>query len=337
MKKVLFVACLLVGSAHSAQDTNGILQEGPGALPEGANALPEEPNVLPEEPEPGALPGDPSVLKRILMGAKATGIGKIVCNSALTSLPFAVVAYAVRYIPSTPNWLRTSTFVAFVGGASAAVALSYQCLRNRVYVIHRTKDLGTRRNVIIGREITSLNNFSGATAEAPNTTLQNVLFEAGFSGDIGGNAFSDCTALQSIVIPDGIQSIGANAFRECRSLKSIDLPESLENIGPFGFTGCSSLREVTFRSNTINIGGYAFWGARNLKKMTFTNNYVTISAERITGHNSVEEFVFERYNPENKPCLLGVFFKAMLVKDEFWATFQDERTFYRYNRPPELF
>ena len=38
---------------------------------------------------------------------------------------------------------------------------------------------------------------------------------------IGDDAFSDCSSLTSIVIPDGVKSIGESAFKYCSSLTSI--------------------------------------------------------------------------------------------------------------------
>ena len=38
---------------------------------------------------------------------------------------------------------------------------------------------------------------------------------------IGNNAFSGCTALKSVTIPNSVTSIGKNAFYGCTALKNI--------------------------------------------------------------------------------------------------------------------
>ncbi len=61
---------------------------------------------------------------------------------------------------------------------------------------------------------------------------------------IGYEAFSGCTGLTSIAIPDSVTSIGICAFSGCTNLTSITLPDSMTNIGLFAFEDCTSLSSV---------------------------------------------------------------------------------------------
>lgn len=54
-------------------------------------------------------------------------------------------------------------------------------------------------------------------------------------------AFSNCSNLISITIPNGVTSIGEHAFSGCSSLTSITIPNSVTSIGNSAFCGCSSL------------------------------------------------------------------------------------------------
>lgn len=58
---------------------------------------------------------------------------------------------------------------------------------------------------------------------------------------IGNSAFSGCTGLKSVNIPNGVTSIGDYAFYCCVNLASVTIPDSLDFIGDFVFSGCSSL------------------------------------------------------------------------------------------------
>ena len=62
---------------------------------------------------------------------------------------------------------------------------------------------------------------------------------------IGESAFSGCSSLTSIVIPDSVISIGKSAFSRCTSLISIVIPDSVTSIGGSAFSGCSSLESIT--------------------------------------------------------------------------------------------
>ena len=55
---------------------------------------------------------------------------------------------------------------------------------------------------------------------------------------IGNSAFSGCTSLTSITIPDSITRIGASAFEFCDSLTGIVLPDSITSIGSGAFWAC---------------------------------------------------------------------------------------------------
>ena len=60
-------------------------------------------------------------------------------------------------------------------------------------------------------------------------------------------AFSGCSSLTSITIPNSVTSIGSNAFYDCSNLISITIPNSVTSIERSAFSGCSSLKEVNYK------------------------------------------------------------------------------------------
>ena len=50
-------------------------------------------------------------------------------------------------------------------------------------------------------------------------------------------AFSDCTSLTSVTLPDSVTSIGNFAFDDCSSLTSVTIPKAANDIGyeAFGY------------------------------------------------------------------------------------------------------
>ena len=53
-----------------------------------------------------------------------------------------------------------------------------------------------------------------------------------------GTAFSECSSLTSITIPNSVKRIGASAFKECSGLTSITIPNSVTSIGAYAFAYC---------------------------------------------------------------------------------------------------
>ncbi len=74
---------------------------------------------------------------------------------------------------------------------------------------------------------------------------------------IGGSAFSGCTGLTSITIPNSVISIGKKAFDGCSGLTSVEIGNSVTSIGSWAFYNCSSLTSVTLNSNAIVSQGYS--------------------------------------------------------------------------------
>jgi hypothetical protein len=62
---------------------------------------------------------------------------------------------------------------------------------------------------------------------------------------IGYEAFSGCTGLTSITIPNSVTSIGGSAFSGCTGLTSITIPNGVTSIGGSAFSGCTGLTSVT--------------------------------------------------------------------------------------------
>ncbi len=86
---------------------------------------------------------------------------------------------------------------------------------------------------------------------------------------IGNSAFSGCSTLTSITIPDSVTSIGNYAFRDCSALTSITIPDGVTSIGNYAFWGCSSLTSITIPDSVTSISDYyAFEGCSSLKKAT---------------------------------------------------------------------
>ena len=117
---------------------------------------------------------------------------------------------------------------------------------------------------IIGREA-----FSRCTGLTSITIPNSVT-------SIGDDAFSGCTGLTSITIPNSVTSIGDRAFDGCTGLTSITIPNSVTIIGRETFSGCTSLTSITIPNSVTSIGGWAFSGCHGLTSITIPNSVTSI-------------------------------------------------------------
>lgn len=93
---------------------------------------------------------------------------------------------------------------------------------------------------------------------------------------IGYAAFSGCSSLASINIPDGVTSIGDYAFSGCSSLTSINIPDGVTYIGDYAFSGCSSLISINIPDGVTSIGSYAFERCSSLTSITIPAGVTSI-------------------------------------------------------------
>ena len=75
---------------------------------------------------------------------------------------------------------------------------------------------------------------------------------------IADYAFSNCTSLTSVYIPNSVSSIGGYAFSNCTSLASITIPYSVTTIGNYAFENCSSLT-IYCESSSEPIDWFFLW------------------------------------------------------------------------------
>ena len=87
------------------------------------------------------------------------------------------------------------------------------------------------------------------------------------------NAFSMCSSLAEVVIPNSVTSIGGGVFFECTSLISIFIPDSVTSIGNGAFSYCETLINIVIPTNVTNLNGNPFYGW-NGKLECLSSNFI---------------------------------------------------------------
>ena len=80
---------------------------------------------------------------------------------------------------------------------------------------------------------------------------------------VGQEAFAYNTALETLVVPEGVTEIGHFAFEGCSNLRSVTLPTTLTKSGYDAFAGCSAMDEVHISSLSAWCGVYFYNATAN--------------------------------------------------------------------------
>ena len=130
------------------------------------------------------------------------------------------------------------------------------------------------------------NEYSGDIVIPESITYENSKYSV---TSIGDWAFSYCTGLTSITIPNSVTSIGNGAFSGCSGLTSITIPNSVTSIGELAFDGCSGLTSVTIPNSVTSIGDYVLNRCDGIKNTIIVNDMFVYLPKTYTGHYSIPE------------------------------------------------
>ena len=134
------------------------------------------------------------------------------------------------------------------------------------------------KRIIVGDGVTTIGEYAFSNCSSlTSVTIPNSVTT------IKEYAFSNCSSLTSVTIPNSVTTIGDNAFNGCSSLTSVTIPNSVTTIGWRAFNGCSSLTSVTIPNSVTIIGGSAFSGCNSLTSVTIPNSVAIIGDETFYG------------------------------------------------------
>ena len=134
---------------------------------------------------------------------------------------------------------------------------------------------------------------TGSTGNNPtgNVTIQKEVLGLPVTS-IYADAFSNCSGLKSVYIPETVKSIGRSAFKECSKLSSVSIEgEGLETIGNQAFMKCSSLTEITIPRSVTAIDQNVFSGCIRLENVTLPETITYIGSEAFQDCGQLQSIV----------------------------------------------
>lgn len=127
--------------------------------------------------------------------------------------------------------------------------------------------------VIVGVGTTSVGDFAFSfCSDLKKISLPETV------ANIGVSAFLFCESLQAIKIPDRVAEIRKSTFCGCWSLTEIDLPENLRGIDENSFGNCVNLPAIKIPAGVVEIGRKAFSGCEMLEKITLPDGLQVIGS-----------------------------------------------------------
>ena len=202
-------------------------------------------------------------------------------NLKETNIPASVTNIGIQ--PFFHSGIETVTYGSDLGFDQSAAIFTGTPLKNITFngnyvpwnICYNCTSL-TDVTIANGVQSISEHAFSGCTSLETLTIPDSVT-------DIGGWAFYGCTGLTNITLLDGVSSIGYETFCNCISLASITIPDSVTYISNHAFSGCTNLGSITIPNSVTNIGYETFRNCTSLASVTIPDSVTYIGDNAFSG------------------------------------------------------
>lgn len=112
---------------------------------------------------------------------------------------------------------------------------------------------------------------------------------------LGSNSFKDCVSLKNIVLPSELTLISYKTFSGCKSLEKIIIPNKVKEIGEGAFSSCYGLVNIEIPETVQNIGKSAFSNCTNLLSVKLPEYVGYIKEKTFNGCSNLKEVTLGSY------------------------------------------
>lgn len=201
-----------------------------------------------------------------------------------------------KYIHKMPGLYKTGTYT---------LIKSWEALVNEGAI-----------NATDGVVTTSVDLYTGTNNSAE--VLAGDLVIAPGVTEIGEYAFTACTNLTGVWMPNSVTTMGAAAFGLCERLNSISLSKHLTSIPEMAFMQATSLKSITIPDSVTEIGEAAFAYDTALESVYIGSNVSSIGGMILAGCGNLDTIFVSLDNPtyhsyEYGNCIIETATKTLLV------------------------
>ena len=134
------------------------------------------------------------------------------------------------------------------------------------------------KNSFIPNTINMIGDFAFTRCtELTSINIPNSVVSIGTGAEYNGyhdkGAFNGCTGITSLTIPNSVVTIGRNAFYDCQNISYLKMSESLREIREGAFRHCERLENVTLPASLRFLGEEAFYDT-GLKSISIPDSVV---------------------------------------------------------------
>ena len=132
---------------------------------------------------------------------------------------------------------------------------------------------------------------------------------------VANGAFYNCSNIESIILPDGLETLGEVYFNTCSSLRSIIIPQSLKGTLP-SFSGCRNLESINIPNSITELPPNAFAACRSLETIYMSNSVKDLGVAPFVGCYSLKRIVFDGTKAEWRAIKYESLYGVTLAPDE---------------------